>query len=187
MAKLLKLISNIEFAQAPLRRIAKGYKQPRKPFAGLRRILHDKLPVGKSAEITHVCIKAGRMYNGRKRKHGRCELSIVAMNSHLDPKIPYVYTIKHHEGKFRGKATLALVQKVWKAEVPHDLGAENMHGKITTANLAIAIEKRKAKLTDRERYEEGVHERWVIDDPLPESSSDYSTTSLGNRLVYPRE
>jgi hypothetical protein len=177
MPKLLKLISNIEFAKAPLRRKPLGFTHSRKPFAGLRRILHNDLPVGNSAEITHACIQKGRTYKGKARKHGMCELSTVAMNSHLDPKIPYTLTIKHPDGKFRGKRTHALVQKVWKREVPFDLGAENMHGKMTEENLR--------KHEEKEHKRNGV--TTVYEDVVVTDSFDYSTDSRRNLTTYSRE
>ena len=186
MPKLLKLISNVEFATAPLRRKPAGFKHSRKPIAGLRRILHNKLPVGTSAEITHACIQKGRVYRGKKRKHGMCELSTVAMNSHLDPKIPYTLTIKHPDGKFRGKATHALVQKIWKREVPYDLGAEEMHGKMTEENLRKHWEKERKKNGVVTVYEDGRKET-VIEDVVVTDSYDYSADSLRNNQTLPRE
>lgn len=107
-----------------------------------------------------------------------CELTTVAMNSHLDPKIPYTLTIKHPDGKFRGKVTHALVQKIWKREVPFDLGAEEMHGKMTEENLRKHWEKERKKHGVVTVYEDGSREA-VFEDVVVNDSYDYSTDALG--------
>ena len=201
MAKMIKLITNLDFIQTQRFSKPKGILK-RKPFTGLRRILHTGLGVGQSAEVSHACIAKGRVRNGKKLKNTSCEMQSLATATFSDPSLAYMVKVKHPDGIGGTQPVRGLIQKVWKTVVPDDYKG-TMFGKTTQTAYQRTFKAEQKRLPPllipiatvatkgEERNSENRRNVWRKENPdlaqQLDQRHDYASSSLGHDIDYARE